>query len=606
MEIKSSPPLLIVGAGPVGAAMALLMAKRGHEVILVDKKSGPCEHPAAHLIHSRTLEILEEIDPALVEAAKKWGAPIDEVEEVLWCTSLNGMPLGSCSALPEEGAERERYHVHSPHRALHLPQHRLEPLLYEWIGREPKIEFLMDTEWLGYEEASEGVISRLRGPDGSESMRASRFLIGADGASSAVRRAAKIEMEAPIQEHLISVFFEAKIEKPRSGVLYWIINPALIGVLVHHLGDDWVLMIPYHPPAEQPQDFSDADFERLIRAAIGLPELAPRIKIAGSWVMSSGIAERYQAGKVFLIGDAAHRFPPTGGFGANTGVQDAHNLAWKLDAFLRGRAPAELLESYERERRPVALLNAEQSASNYDTTHEVPRALGLDPHAIGKLLAAPLFKILPRVLQRGLLRFGQKLALRSLARLSREDPQGEELRARLAGAIELQRDHFLTRGQELGFHYEAGFVIPGSSAKPEIGDGIRDYRPTSHPGARFPHFRIELAGEPRSSHALIDPDGLRIVASERFRAELDSFIAETRARLPLSAVYWGEGEGAFRILDRALFEQLELEEGSGGGEALLLRPDGHIAARLREDKHVLREALYALGVLGSEPILQSM
>lgn len=584
--------------------MALLLARRGHRVVLVEKKAGPCEHPAAHMLHSRTLEILEEIDPALIAEAISRGASIDEVEEVLWCTSLTGTPLGRCSALPEEAEERDRYHAHSAQRALHLPQHRLEPILYEWIEREPNIEFLLGVEWLGYEEAGECVISALRRTDGSTLTRESRFLIGADGASSAVRQAAKIEMEGPAFEYLISVFFEAKFKKPRRGILYWVINPSLIGVLIHHLGDDWVLMIPYHPPVERPEDLSDADYIRYIRAAFGVPDLEPRIKVARSWVMSSAIAARYRKGQVFLVGDAAHRFPPTGGFGANTGIQDAHNLAWKLDAYLRGHAGDSLLETYEVERRPIAIVNAEQSRVNHEMTAEMTRALGLDPGAIKRLMSAGFYRILPRMIKRALLRGGQKLALRSLALLSKDGPAADALRARLSEAIELQRDHFLTRGQELGFHYQEGFVIPSNSPKPKLGDGIREYLPTSYPGARFPHFMIEYAGERRSSHALLKRNGLTLFASERFRAAIEAFVEAAPSTLPIGAAVWGESSS--RILDDEVFAQLDL----GEDDALLIRPDAHIAARLRGAEAAggivgaLEAALRDLGILLTEEIMQ--
>lgn len=590
MHIDSAPPLLIVGAGPVGATMALLMAKRGHEVVLVDRKSGPCEHPAAHFIHSRTLEILAEIDPSLVQAANARGAPIDEIEEILWCTALEGMPLARCSALPDTPEQRERYHVHSPHRSLHLPQHRFEPILYEWIAREPRIELLLGTEWIGAEEESDRVISTLRRSDGSAFTRESSFVIGADGAASDVRKSLGIKMEGPPLETLISVFFQAPLEKRSKGILYWIINPSLIGVLVHHFDDDWVLMIPYHPEVEKPGDFREGDFRRLIRAAFGRPDLEPKIKVARSWFMSTAIADQYRAGRIFLIGDAAHRFPPTGGFGANTGIQDAHNLAWKLDTYLRGRAGEALLATYEQERRPIAVMNAKQSERNYEMTHEMSRALGLDPRAVDRLLGSALFNLLPRGLQRRILRGGQALALRALSKLSQASAAGETLRGRLVDAIEHQRDHFLTRGQELGFHYEDGALIPLEAPKPVIGEGIREYLPVLYPGARFPHFWVENGGKTISSHALLDRASLTLIAHESKRALLEPLLAEAAAGLPLRAAYWGKGEGAFYPSPREISLEFQLEE----GQIVIVRPDAHTAAVLPVGEAPLRRVLEEL------------
>jgi 2,4-dichlorophenol 6-monooxygenase len=254
--------------------------------------------------------------------------------------------------------------------------------------------------------------------------------------------------------------------------------------------------------------------------------------------MTAQIAARYRSGRVFLVGDSAHRFPPTGGMGMNTGIQDAHNLAWKLAAVEAGWASPGLLDTYEIERRAVAQYNADQSLTNALKLLEVYEALGIsaDREASRARLAAAL-----------------------------DDPAAMSAVAR---AIENQRDHFDMVGLHLGFRYEEGALVPDGRPKPPCANPVSDFVPCLRSGLRLPHAWVEVAGRRVSTLDLIADDRLTLVLGTEGGPWQQ--VLPAAGRIPLRVVTEG------RDFDDPQRRWASLREVEDSG-AVLVRPDQHVA-----------------------------
>ncbi len=397
-----------------------------------------------------------------------------------WVTKLGGEVIAS---LPYERQGDEQLAV-TPTPLRNLSQHHLEPLLVDALG-EAGIDVCYEHCWESAISDDAGVISTIGGPDGMRSVT-SRWVLACDGASSPVRRMLGIEPEGPHRiQSFVMVHFAANLRDlvgDHPGVLFWICDPAAGGTFVAHDVDrEWVYMHAYDPDAEDAASYTPARCDQLVRRALADPEVDIDIVTIATWTMTAQVAARFRAGRFFLVGDAAHRFPPTGGLGLNTGVQDAHNLAWKLAAVEHGRAAADLLDSYEQERRPVAQRNAEVSLANALKLIEVPVALGAHPdlEVFRANMAATL--------------------------------AGAAGRAGVVAAIENQATHFDMLGLQLGYCYESSEAADATALADSI-DPVRTYVPSSRPGARLPHGWIRSSGTVCSTLDLIPLDRPVLIA----------------------------------------------------------------------------------------------
>ena len=373
--------VLIVGAGPVGLTAALLLERLGCSVLIVERRDGPQRAPAAHAVNARTFEIWRQIGLDVDHIRAHAQDPAD-AGAVHWVTKLGGDVIAS---LPYERQGDEQLAV-TPTPLRNLSQHRLEPLLVDALGKAG-IDVRYEHCWESATSDDAGVISMITGPDGTRRV-SSRWVLACDGASSPVRRMLGIEPEGPHRiQSFVMVHFAANLRHlvgDHPGVLFWICDPAAGGTFVaHDIDREWVYMHAYDPDAEDAASYTPARCDQLVRRALANPDVDLDIVTIATWTMTAQVAPRFRAGRFFLVGDAAHRFPPTGGLGLNTGVQDAHNLAWKLAAVEHGRAEVDLLDSYEQERRPVAQRNAEVSLANALKLIEVPVALGARPRPRG-------------------------------------------------------------------------------------------------------------------------------------------------------------------------------------------------------------------------------
>lgn len=587
-QVSNTCDVLVVGAGPVGATAALLLASYGIDCIVVEARHEPQRHPAAHVLSTRSLEIWREI--GLERDIRALSAPMHELRCIAYCTTLAGPELGRVPLADVPDAQLDAIESVSPTRSAHLPQNVLEPLLWQRLRSSDRVELAAGRRYRSHVEDPEGVTATVvDSASGSTRTLRARYLVAADGAASTVRRALGIAMAGPVLQNVVSVLFSADLEafrRNRRGPVMWTHTAKGLGAtIVHRPPDDLVFQIPYFPPFESVDDFPMATCRRHIADAIGDPAVPVDVKSVQTWAMTAQVATHYGVGRVFLAGDAAHRFPPTGGLGLNTGVADVHNLAWKLAWVLTGRADEALLDSYERERRPVGAAATADSVANFDGMFDVAATLGLPRRAVRMLprAVAAVPDWVPRRPVRAAIRGITTLGYQRLRLASAPGRIGRRIRRRAAAVIARQGPHYRSWGRDLGVCYGDGAVIgdrlPAPASDPEL------YLPAVRAGGRLPHVWLENDDARVSTLDLVHRDHLTLLVSEASRP----LWCVAAQGLSLSVVPVGAA-------GRHVFHT-----GVTGADpdALLVRPDGHVAAMLHSDREgaaLLRQALRVVGV----------
>jgi len=521
-------PVLIVGGGPVGLVASVCLSRLGVESLLVERHPTTTLHPKARNLNLRTMEILRPwgIEPELFAEAlpRSWTGCI------LYTTTLAGRELGRMSTT---SFESERGSAFTPTTGVLSSQDVYEPIFRRFAERlgPGTLRFHCELEELTVDGDGDGVRSRLRSRDDGVAVEVtSRYLLACDGWSSGVRRHLAIAMEGPSDiGHFVNVYFRADLAPwvgHRPALLYFVASDDAQGVFQPLDGRGrWLCQISYDGSASAFASYTGERCLDWIRRAVGSTEVEAEILSVGTWTMNATVAATFRRGPVFLTGDAAHQLPPTGGFGMNTGVQDVHNLAWKLAGVLAGWAGPGILDSYDVERRPVARTNADRSLDNS----------------------------------------------RMVGRINRAAVAGE---ADSRQAVAASRRYGNFTGMDLGFHYERGAVVPDGTAPPEGADPVMDYVPTARPGHRAPHLRVEHAGREISTLDLLDGSFTVLAGPQGHRWCDAGRAAASRLGAPLRAFTVGpQGD----LLDPDS-RWLELY-GVGPAGAVLVRPDGHVGWR---------------------------
>jgi 2-polyprenyl-6-methoxyphenol hydroxylase-like FAD-dependent oxidoreductase len=374
--------VLIVGGSLVGLSAAAFLGHHGIAAQVVEKHAGTSIHPRAGYFHLGTMEAYRRIglEPAIRAASEEQFGPDGGINLV---ESLAGRELARFIDSINAGVE-----PYSPCRRFFMTQQSLEPLLHT-SAAELGAHLSYRTELVGFEQHAEHVLAEVRDLGSGEvrSIRA-KYMIAADGNRSPVREALGIGMAGPgLLSDSITIYFKADcrpwLDGRQLGVIY-VVNKDQRGffrfeaggtrgfLAVNTLGD---LSLP--GAKDVAGDISLERCTALVRSAVGVPDLPVEIEDVATWKAVAECADAFRAGRVFLAGDSAHVVPPTGGFGGNTGVQDAANLAWKLAMVLKGEAGEALLDSYEAERRPVAQLIVEQAYARY-IRRVVPEEIAAD------------------------------------------------------------------------------------------------------------------------------------------------------------------------------------------------------------------------------------
>ena len=581
--------VLIVGGGGAGLTASMLLARQGVEHLLVSARPETSDLPKAHVLNQRSMEVLDEVGVA--DAIAQRSTPAEQMAATAFYAGFAGPDADYGRRLAKlecwgAGGADESWLAASPWRQLNLPQIRLEPLLKARADELSPGAIRFNHELVALEQDDDGVLATIReNGSGREYRVHSDYLIGADGGRT-VAGLIGVEYEGLgviTQEATLHVTADfSRLASDPDVLIRWIFSPQA-GVLVVMVpmgperwgpdSEEWVIHLNYPADTEQ----SDAQVEADVRAALGIGEHPMSIHKITRWRMEAVLASSLQVRRVFLIGDAAHRHPPTGGLGLTSAIQDAQNICWKLAAVLAGDASTRLLETYGPERRPVDQRNCQRSLENGLNHFQVAAAIGIAPENSPEQNMALLRRVLSR------------------------EPEDAEHRSTVLRQLRAQSMEFSELNVEYGYVYESAAVVGDDTQSPDTADDIRIYEPSTRPGAPLPHAWIDDEnGERRALKDLVAPGRFLLIAGEDGQAwcEAARHLCD-EAGVPLDAVRIGHLDGD--LFDPRLAWVRQRAVGSDG--AVLVRPDRVIAWRHAGAAADPRDALaHALGVVLARPV----
>jgi len=535
-------PVLISGGGPVGLSASLLLSRHGVRSLLVERHPGTALTPKARGINARTMEIFRQcgIDTAIREAGLAEGG----TGLIVWTETLSGREIER--RVP--GRATPKSMAVTPVKNCLCAQDDLEPVIRRFAEAAGPGTLRFNTELTSFSQKPGGVTGTLTDRiTGEETPFTTRYLIAAEGAQSRVRRALGVKMLG--QEKVydsVNILFQADLTQwvtGRPAALYFVEQEDLRGTFLTINGSDrWGFLI--HGPKQYgwtPQDFTPEFCAGLIRKAVGVPDLDVSVLGVSPWEASAIVADRYRVGDVFLTGDAAHEMPPTGGFGLNTGVQDVHNLTWKIAAALRGNADTSLLDSYHAERQPMGQVITQNSLANALSMGRTARQSG----------------VLPR------------------------------------------REFLSEQGLIFGARYESTAVVPDGTPPVVIEDPVTEYVPSARPGSRAPHAWLRRGDEQISTIDLFGPHFVLLAGSDG-EAWRRAAQAIGPSWPPLVSYTVGK-DGDLGDPDSNWHDTYGVDTDG----AVLVRPDGHVAWRSRSGAANPTEALRAAldDLLGRTPAI---
>ncbi|MGP4103194.1 FAD-dependent monooxygenase [Nonomuraea sp. KM90] len=545
---KEKTPVLIVGGGVAGISTAAFLAAYGLASVLVERRPGTSTHPRARGVNARTMELL---------------AALGVDDRVRAADSARALAANSGIRAMETLAGQEYGEMHAPYFVDPLvslehispagwclcDQDELEPILLERaveLGADARFGTTLE-HWTPSQDDDDGggggdgvrAVVREAATDEVYEIEAD-YLVAADGGGSRVRQALGIgRAGAGTLAHYLNIHFHADLREAlgeRRFILSYVVNSHLMGALVPvDNAVNWLLHVMYDPESGQsPDDFPEERCAELVRAAAGLPDLDVKIKSVLPWEAAGLTADSYRRDRVFLVGDAAHVMPPSGALGSNTGIQDAQNLAWKLAMVARGQAGPGLLDSYEAERRPVAVATVEQAVLR---SKDRPAMMGEESEAAEGIEP------------------DHTVHFRQLYRSSA-----------VADATAVTQPHQPATAADAAVGRVGGAAVAGAeehrSPWAEDCDG--------RPGTRAPHARVSLAGRRISTIELFGRSWTLVTGSAGPWAPA---MAPVAARLGLEVPVYRLGVELTDPDDRCAAVY------GGAGTATLVRPDGFVAWR---------------------------
>ncbi|MEV0282854.1 FAD-dependent monooxygenase [Kribbella sp. NPDC050820] len=549
--------VLIVGSGPAGGAASLFLSTYGVDNVVLTRYGWTANTPRAHITNQRTIELMR--DMGIEDKVMDNGTEHALMGQTAFCTSLAGEEIGRIRTWGTHPRRLADYTEASPTLPCDLPQTLFEPILLSTAAsRGARLRF--NTEYLSLEQDDDGVTATVRDrlSDTTYQIRA-KYLIGADGGRSKVAQDVGLPMAGAMDiEGSMNIVFEADLSRyvaHRPSVLYWVLQPgAQIGGIGAGLirmvrpWNEWLIVWGYD--INQPAPVVDeAMATEIVHNLVGDDTIDVKLKSTSVWSVNHMYAEQATVGRVFCMGDAIHRHPPSNGLGSNTSIQDAYNLAWKLSLVLKGHASPGLLTTYDEERVPIARQIVERANKSRTQFGQIFRALGMTPDAP---------------------------AGRTIESRKDDTPEGAAQREELRTAIELKDYEFNAHGVELGQRYRSAAVIADGTAEPSYErDPELYYHPTTWPGARIPHCWLTRGSETVSTLDVVGKGRFTLLTGIGGGAWVKAAQSVSeRLGVPIEPFVVGPGHE----LDDLYGDWARAREIPDEG-CLLVRPDAHIAYR---------------------------